>query len=348
MTTEVEGVAELESPAEAEPLKAADPAEAGVDENVDPAVTGDPVEQAEQTEPVTESASDDGPGEDEKPDAGPMPDWIGQVQGLPEDLKGKLKQYPDNAAALRGLHDRLSRAQTQLRNRGKNINVPGEGATEEQRAAFDESIGVKASLEDYEIQVAPPEGLELSEATGGMLQHVQQKMLEAGGFAASGDTMNAVTSVFYDFLEESEAIMQRNAKEQNEATQRELNQLWGPDYEANMKLLKPAAEALGGKEAASLLGRRFEDGTTLGDSLPFIQMMAQYGRQMSSDDPLFAEIVRDSSTNTESLKTQIDAIYEDYNKGASGDLAAKRRYESAETQKRLEGLLQAQARLSAA
>lgn len=84
------------------------------------------------------------------------PDWF--KTALPEEFHGlakDAKSLPDVFARLKGSRDELA-------SRGSGLRVPGEKATDEERATFQKELyklaGVPEKPEEYEL--APPEGME--------------------------------------------------------------------------------------------------------------------------------------------------------------------------------------------
>lgn len=278
-------------------------------------------------------------------DPAPADDWRAEYAGDNTALLNEMSKTTDIKDYINTTHSRLAEAQTQLRNRDENsIKILGEDAGDDERAAFNEKLGIPKEAGEYKIDVEPPQGLEVSDADKAMLERVTSKLFESGGFAATPATINAAHAVYYDAMQEAAAQAEVAAIQAQEATVKELKSEWGTDYKNNMRLAQEAMKEFGSiEDAQEFMGIQLADGSLLGDNAQFLRTFARFART-KAEDPLFAQVLENADTSVASLEDKIDGIMKLYR---STDPKDREKYNSPETQKELDDLLQAQERLKA-
>jgi hypothetical protein len=121
-------------------------------------------------------------------DGGQDPDWYDQISAdVPEGESASLRDWLKSKGVkdINGLTKSYRDAEKGLRDSGR-IKVPGEGATDEERASFHKAIGVPDDVTGYEVKM--PEttgGLELDSDMVGKLADIAHKSgVPKGGFEA--------------------------------------------------------------------------------------------------------------------------------------------------------------------
>lgn len=200
--------------------------------------------------------------------AGESPAWMGQ---LPDDLKGNesLTKYPTIGE--------LGKAFLDLQGKSEGaIKVPGEGATDEDRAAFAKALGVPESPEGYEITRPEqfPEGLQANEEMETWYKGIAHKY---------GLTPAQLQGLYQDYIgmegqlvakqREARAEAEKKTKEYHDKTKAELQKEWGTDFKANTENALRVAEGFAGEGFDKFFEQtKLADGTVLGDHPVFLRM----------------------------------------------------------------------------
>lgn len=145
---------------------------------------------------------------------------------LPPDI---LKQFP-TLSKFKSVPDLAKSYAESEKLLGRSIRIPDEKATPEERAAFNQKLGVPEKPEGYEFK--RPDGVPIDEN------------LEASfrKFAHERGISKATAEGLYDwFVEQAQGLIE-NAGAQSEKWQNELRNEWGYAFDRNVKL---ASHALG-------------------------------------------------------------------------------------------------------
>jgi hypothetical protein len=121
-------------------------------------------------------------------DGGQDPDWYDQISAdVPEGESASLRDWLKSKGVkdINGLTKSYRDAEKGLRDSGR-IKVPGEGATDEERASFHKAIGVPDDVAGYEVKMPETNGgLELDSDMVGKLAEIAHKSgVPKGGFEA--------------------------------------------------------------------------------------------------------------------------------------------------------------------
>lgn len=255
-----------------------------------PAADAKPAPAAKDAKPA--------PAKDAAP-AGSDYDWRGAIAGEDKKIAKRLERF-DSLSTLGKSYFELD---AKL-NSGKMLAMPGEDATDEDRASFNKALGIPEDPKKYEIKVKPPEGMELTPHDQARLDAITGALHKAGGFMAHPNVVNEAHRIFYAEREEAESQMIANATIAKEKTEAMLAKLWpGQEKKRNLMFAEQAIGHFFGKEFTEIRDMQFADGTRLGDSVEFIQAMAKVGR-MTMEDPVFLEAGRNGVDPYKSLQQE--------------------------------------------
>lgn len=250
--------------------------------------------------PATKDAkpAKDAPAKDAAP-AGDDYDWRAAIAGEDKKLAKRLDRFD----ALSTFGKSYFELDAKL-NSGKMLPLPGEDATDEDRAAFSKALGIPDDPKKYEIKVKPPEGMELNDYDKQRLDAITASLHKAGGFMAHPNVVNEAHRIFYAEREEAEAQMEAAATIAKEKTEAMLSKVWpGQEKKRNLMFAEQAISHFFGKDFKDVAGMQFADGSRLGDNLQFIQAMAKIGR-MTMEDPVFLEAGRNGTDAYKSLQQE--------------------------------------------
>jgi hypothetical protein len=261
------------------------------------------------TEVVDPPVADPAPAADPKPAkaADPAPtsdyDWRGAIAGEDKKALKRLERFTDLSTFGKSYFE----ADAKL-NSGKLLSIPGEDASDEDRAAYAKARGIPEDPKKYEIKVKPPAGYEASEQDKERLADITAHLHKKGGVYADPAVVNAAHELYYRELETAASWAEATATRQAELTEAALTKLWpGHEKERNKGFAKAAAVEFFGKEWDEIKDMQFADGSLLGDNLAFVQAFAKIGR-LTMDDPMFLEAGRNGADASKSLLDQKTAI----------------------------------------
>lgn len=225
----------------------------------------------------------------------PNPTWHEQLEGslqgheslagdtLNDFAKGHISALED-FAKLKGEHDTL-RGELDSR-----VRIPGEKATDEERAKYRKATGVPDTVEGYGIKRPEnlPEGVDFDAAWLAKTAH------ELGLSKAATEKLAAKQSErILQVLEDNKVASEKAVKEASEKLRGE----WGQHFEKNAELAKRAAKAFGGEELVSFLEAvglandplMLKTFHTIGDKLAEDTAMLPKGGGGGHDGPLTEE-----------------------------------------------------------
>jgi hypothetical protein len=207
------------------------------------------------------------------------PTWHAQ---LPKDLQGNESLSRFDKLEL------AARAYLELEGKlGAAITVPGDDATDEEKAAYRTKIGVPEKPENYSFEkIELPEGYDSEEA----LQQYRQIAFESG-------LTNKQAEAFYKaqiqslIQNEQDEIAEKKAE--LEASQKELRKVFGAKAEEELVITKSFLKTHADKISPALFADIEKSG--LGNSVPFIQLLNLFAHASTEDT-----LVGMGSGNTES------------------------------------------------
>lgn len=220
----------------------------------------------------------------EKP---PEFDWRKAMAGDdPEELKA-LERYTDPVQARKAWKEAVAKI-----SEGGKVKVPGENATPEEIAEFNKALGVPESPDKYEITAKPVDGYEVSDADKSFLNGMTARLHDAIAKGAKPkDIVNLAHQLYYDAAADSAIAQETAAAEAAAEGEKQNRDLWGSQYDANIKLaIAGAKHVFPGTDAEfeKAMGMRLETGHALFDH-PLIQrIFAQAALEMGvNEDPFF-------------------------------------------------------------
>jgi hypothetical protein len=230
-------------------------------------------------------------------------DWRGKLAGEDKKFRKLLDRYTDEPSFGKAFQEANTRASDPRR-----LMIPGEDATDEDRAAFAKARGIPDDPKKYEIKAKPPEGYEVTESDKARLEALTSLFHKKGGILADPAVVNAVHEAYYREQEEAAAYAQATAARQAELTNLQLGKLWpGAEKNRNLSFAKAAASHFFGAEWDELKDMQFADGSLLGDNLQFIKAFAKIGR-LTMEDPIFLEAGRNGADPSKTLLDKKAAI----------------------------------------
>lgn len=211
---------------------------------------------------VDENASVEAPETKAAPPAAPIvAEWI------PEDLRShksltKFKEPGDVAKAYVSLESML----------GKRIEVPGDDATPEAKAAWRAKIGVPETPDGYDRPEAP-EGVKLRED---LFADARNKFHEVGISKAQAKVM---TDWFINKELEMASGFQQEYARQKEEGMKALDKQWGAAAPRNIALCQRVVAEMGGPELKAALNE-----TGAGNDPRIVSFLAKIGRTLEEDN----------------------------------------------------------------
>ncbi len=190
--------------------------------------------------------------------------------GITEEADLKLaERYTSPAAmakALREANVKISQGAPQK---------PGEGASDEDIAAYRRANNIPETAEGYEL--TKPEGIEDVQ-----FEAVKQELAPYLEFAHKTGIPADMVDAFVQFdmqrAQETMAAQSKTDEEFAAAAEAELRKEWGAEYDGNMNLAKLYAEQKGYKD---LFNIETSNGTLLGSFPPFAKFLAETARMDS-------------------------------------------------------------------
>ena len=231
-------------------------------------------------------------------------DWRALLAGEDDKAKQMLERYADPGAFMKT----FTEAQNTIRSKMEGaIKIPGDNATDEDRAAFAKALGIPEAPDKYE-RVEPPKGLDLGEGDRAFIDAKLADLHKKGGFTAHPEVAKTFQALYYDALNERAAQMAATAVVKAQEAERQLQKEWGADYKMNLGLANEALRSLGGDEAVALLDQQFMDGTTLGAHPAIIKMLANAARATSEDLTFTKSLVSAPAMGVEALQAEYDKM----------------------------------------
>jgi hypothetical protein len=192
------------------------------------------------------------------------PEWLGDY-GLDDGAQQALSKYETVEAALTGAVE----AQKML---GKSIRIPGDDATDEDRAKFQErlakAVGRPETADGYEI-VRPemPEGMGYNEDAEKALRDIAFRHV----------IPQAAVTELYDLYNKTvlgaHQTSEADAMKRTEQAEAQLKKDWGKDFKANMELnVRLLQQYAGSKKDQEALKAYFEE-TGAGDNVPLVKFV---------------------------------------------------------------------------
>jgi len=154
------------------------------------------------------------------------PAWMDQ---LTDDLKGnesltKFTKVADLGKSYIELEGRL----------GKSVAIPGEDASDEDRAAFREKMGIPKEAAGYELKALEGVPDYIQKSLAGSEESLRKRLLEAG---VSQTAAKEIYGWMQEELKIGDDALGSLLKERAENAEKELRAEWKGDYEKNLNIM---------------------------------------------------------------------------------------------------------------
>ena len=250
-----------------------------------------PTEMVETDAPVTEAV-----------EAAPEPQsWIVGIED--EKVRKLADRYTSPAAMANALYE----ANRELSQR---IKMPGEDASDEDRAKFAKALGVPETADEYAI--APPEGVDEERWTSDEYQApIKAIVAEMHQEGASQNVVDAMLRSYFQLQAAGDQEQARADKAFLDQSEADLRKEWGASYDENIAFANDYLAT-----TPDLTKLELRDGTLLGSHPAFIKRMAESGRLTNEGQLWFGLAGTDAGSD---LKSQYDQLSRDihaaYNRG---------------------------------
>lgn len=242
-------------------------------------------------------------------------DWRGGIEDTKvREFADRFTTPADMAKSALDLRQKLSKA----------ITVPGEDASDEDRAKFRKAVGVPDSPDGYEVKI--PDNLpddvkaaQQSEQARGRIDEFRKAMHDAG---APKGAAEAALGLFFRFLGEDATALNGNNERARDAADAAIRKEWGRDYDGNNNAAQAAFREFADDKVNSELGHfvymgpdEARRGLPANADPGLLGMFAKVGRRMS-EDGFQATMSEDQSQTLEQKHADLTAqIHDARNRG---------------------------------
>jgi hypothetical protein len=241
------------------------------------------------------------------------PTWLEGIED--EKVKNLAGRYTTPAAMANALYE----ANRELSQR---VKMPGEDASDEDRAKFNKQMGVPESIDDYDIQA--PEGMDpeafASEEYQAPIKTIVADMHAAG---ASQGVVNAMLNKYFEMEAAGKAEQARLDTEYMQKTEADLRKEWGSSYDENVAFANDYLQ-----NSPNLVKLELRDGSLLGSHPAFVRQMAEVGRMSNEGQLKFGlsgtEMAGDMQAQYEQLSRDIHSAYQQGDRSKAATLSAQR------------------------
>ena len=173
-----------------------------------------------------------------------------------------------------------------------SISKPGEDATDEEKAAYNELLGIPGTAEEYELGV--PEGQEPDKELDGWFRDLAVKT------GLSKDQANMQFEAFNKLIADGNKAIEDNNIAAKKEVEKELRKDYGKEYEANMAKAGRFMKILGVPDILTSINQ-----TGLENDPRFAKIFVTMGQLISEDSLSKAPIVG----GTPKKKSQAEIMY---------------------------------------
>ena len=197
-----------------------------------------------------------------------FPKWMAQTAGE-NKTNPKLKEFK----TIDELANRFMTLSEEYEKAKSGIKVPGEDATEEEKKAFLKALGVPSDVKEYKkVDSELPKGIELREE---QFEALKEYALKAG---MTQKQFESVQKWYADAAKKEYEETAKRISEEKEKTEAHFKNIWGDQYDANVKLMQRGIKALGGDKLMHKLNV-----TGIGNDPDVISFLVEKGRQESGE-----------------------------------------------------------------
>lgn len=219
---------------------------------------------------------------------------------FPEDLRSEKTLHKFKGKDQAEVLGKLAKSYVHL----EKWQIPGEGATAEEKAAYHRRLGIPEKVADYSSALKPevPEGVPWT-------PEIQTQFAE---FAhAEGLTPAQATKVLNFYLSRAGQgidVQKTNTAEDLKKATDGLKSKWNAGYERNVGLVHRAVEEYGKPEFSEMLDSVVIDGVKLGNHPAMLEFLAWHGEQRLEGGYLAGDSLL---TTTASAQAELSAILDD-------------------------------------
>jgi len=221
----------------------------------------------------------------------------------------KLRPTAEKYNSVDDLLVAYNRMGGELRNR---VKVPGQDATEEDRAAWNKAVGVPDTPDRYYLSDREDD----YEYTESDLDTIEDMKEWAHDFGIPAPAFDALVQDWVTRTQEIKEHFQKEIDNAAEESQQELYTRWGPDYEKNINNAGLAAQTFGGDDFIEFLDEtKIEGFGRLGDHPQIVEFMSKIGAMTAEGEIMLG------TSNPQEQKTaqaRVDEIMRDNPPGTSG------------------------------
>jgi hypothetical protein len=231
------------------------------------------------------------------------------VKDLPAEQKPKAQEFVKTRPSLNDIFRSALSADSKIQELSQNRVklLTGKDDKPEEVAAYRKAFGIPDAPDKYAIPVTQPGVEPTAEETalwGAALPILHDANLGQKQLDAVGKALAVTTRIQHD-------AKMAIARKAGEAAQEDLRVEWGREYKANVEStnqffvdeMRPFMRAQDG-DLNQLLSRRFDDGTALGECVPFVRWLNHMRGELQGDGP---PVVGQGSDGVD-LDKQIDDI----------------------------------------
>lgn len=200
------------------------------------------------------------------------PAWTAQ---LDKDLQGN-----ERLTSFKTIGE-MGKAFLDLEGKSKDaLYLPGENATDEEKAAFYAKLGRPEAADKYSF--GKPEGLPEEVPYEPEVEQAFKQFAFDNGL--SDATAGKLYGWYYDLVKQGHEMQQKQAQEATEKAVNALKDEWkGDAFKENSELAIRAFRKFGGDEAKTFIEESKINGLSLGDHPVFLKVFAAIGKAISDD-----------------------------------------------------------------
>mgnify|MGYP003121779238 CR=1 FL=1 len=184
----------------------------------------------------------------------------------------------------------------------QRVKMPGEDASDEDRAKFNKQMGVPETADDYVIEA--PEGIDEEVFQTDVYQAPLKEIV--GDMHAAGASQAVVDKMVKKYFEIEAAGQAERARLDNEymsQAEADLRKEWGASYDENVAFAKDYLT-----QSPELANLELRDGNLLGSHPAFVRRMAEVGRLTNEGQLRFGIAGTDAAAD---MQTQYDQLSSD-------------------------------------
>jgi hypothetical protein len=224
-------------------------------------------------------------------------DWRARLAGDDKKLLGYLGRIPSEKAVI----ERLKKHEDDIK-AGRYLKPLGEDATDEDRAAWRQVLGVPEKPEGYSENL--PEGL----VVGDDDKPYVDKFFEAMHAADAPPALTAAAiETYYGIVEEQIAAQSEAENAAKNQSIEALREEWGPDYRRNLNVMHGYLDTLPEAVADAFRGGKGADGLPLGFNAEVLKWLTAKAME---ENPIATVVPGAGANQASAIADELAAIRE--------------------------------------